>query len=66
MDERPVVRYPTLKGTLLEKKHQMENQLSQFRIDAKAGKVISLSSLIGNAEELHLEVYETKHGKVGS
>ena len=51
--QRMAVRYNKLAGTKDEKIAQYQKQLNKFERDAKAGKLINLSDLIGNAESLH-------------
>ena len=52
-DPRKPVRYRELTGSLLERRVKFQTQLAKFERDAKAGKLINLSDLIGNAESLH-------------
>jgi hypothetical protein len=50
-----VVRFERLAGTRAEKRRQMKDQLEKFDKAAKAGRVICLSDIIGNAESLHAD-----------
>ena len=49
-----VIRYKKVKGTRPEKIKQYNKQWNKAEKDAKAGKVICLSDLIINAENIHL------------
>jgi len=54
MDEE-VVRYKQVSGTLEEKKQQFKKQLDKFSKDAQKGKVLCLTDLLINAEDIYIE-----------
>ena len=50
---RNAVRYKRLAGNRQEKIKQFKKQLNKFERDAKSGKVLCLTDLMSNSEELH-------------
>ena len=52
---RPVIRYPSILGTLEERKKLMHEQYDKFEKDARAGKLCCISDLIGNAESIFID-----------
>ena len=51
---RKVIRYKKVNGSRQEKIKQFNQQLDKFEKDAQSGKLVCLSDLIGNAENIHL------------
>ena len=51
---RKVIRYKKVNGSRQEKIKQFNKQWNKAEKDAQSGKLICLSDLIGNAENIHL------------
>lgn len=59
-DEDGIVRYENHGTTLAERRANLKANLDQFEKDAKAGKLICLSDLIGDAESIHVDAYDNE------
>ena len=51
-EKREVIRYKKLTGTTKQKREQFKKQLSKFEEDAKKGKLICLTDLMINGENI--------------
>jgi mannose/fructose-specific phosphotransferase system component IIA len=58
MNGRKVVEYPEVHGSIKEMKTQFKEQLKDFEKKAKAGEIICLTDLIGNAEKIYAAQFE--------
>ena len=53
-----VIRYENKGTTRAERKAILRHNLDQFERDAKVGKLLCLSDLIGQAEQVHIDNME--------
>jgi hypothetical protein len=52
------VRYENEGRTAAERRANLKRNIAKFEADAKAGKVLCLSDLIGQAEQCHIDAIE--------
>ena len=52
---QPVIRYENTGATPEERKAICKKNLAKFGQDARAGKILCLSDLIGQAERVHVD-----------
>jgi hypothetical protein len=65
MNGKQVIEYPPVSGSLEEMKAQFKEQLLDFEEKAKAGEIICLTDLIGNAERIHAAQVEKIEKEAG-